>query len=516
MIVASGAATNALIGFAAAGGREARIVPARRDRAHWRAIEQRLATGAADGPPDSLDRALALLSRTRPRSCRRGRSSSSSPTSCRPRRVAAARRARGGLGRDSGRRPGSRVGAIVPGRLRRHAAARRPRRPHVVARPPQPQGGTRPPRAQRAARRRARPHAARSSELDPVHDHEQRPRRRARRVSGVGGRAATRGREAAVSEAGRRRWAAAAQLRRSPACWRSRLIARRGDRGGARRRPRRPAELHRAPARPARSPSSARSRASAALFGDPVEAEIDVYTSDASVPRRVGPRRDELRAVPASRRPGSTGEHAGGVSLLRTRITLQCLTRACLPPRGGARVVRFRPFAVTYRRRRAAVTAARALGAASGLLAAPARATAGVGIVDTAPPLEPAVRPVARDVRALSAPRRAACSACAGAALVRHGAVAAVAPRAAPLGGAVPARALAAAGRGRRRDDDEAAAAAHARPSWRLRLGEAPGSGARAADAGARLGRERHPSPRRLDAPRGSRCGSTLNGGVRG
>jgi uncharacterized protein (DUF58 family) len=61
MIVASGAATSALIGFAAVGALDTHVMPSRRDRAHWRVIEQRLATGEADGPPDSLDRALALL-----------------------------------------------------------------------------------------------------------------------------------------------------------------------------------------------------------------------------------------------------------------------------------------------------------------------------------------------------------------------------------------------------------------------------------------------------------------------
>ena len=63
MIVASGAATNALIGFAAVDGRDAQVVPPRRDRSQWRAIEQLLATGETNGPPDSLDRALELLSR---------------------------------------------------------------------------------------------------------------------------------------------------------------------------------------------------------------------------------------------------------------------------------------------------------------------------------------------------------------------------------------------------------------------------------------------------------------------
>jgi uncharacterized protein (DUF58 family) len=64
LIVASGSASNALMGFAAVDGREAQVVPMRRQSAQWRAIEQRLATGPADGSPDSLDRALELLSRT--------------------------------------------------------------------------------------------------------------------------------------------------------------------------------------------------------------------------------------------------------------------------------------------------------------------------------------------------------------------------------------------------------------------------------------------------------------------
>ena len=63
MIVASGATTNALVGFAAAGADGGHVMPSRRDRSHRRAIEQRLATGVPDGPSDSLDRAFALLSR---------------------------------------------------------------------------------------------------------------------------------------------------------------------------------------------------------------------------------------------------------------------------------------------------------------------------------------------------------------------------------------------------------------------------------------------------------------------
>ena len=64
MILASGVATNALIGFAATGGADPRVVPARRGREHARAIEHHLVTTPAEGPPDSLDRALELLSRS--------------------------------------------------------------------------------------------------------------------------------------------------------------------------------------------------------------------------------------------------------------------------------------------------------------------------------------------------------------------------------------------------------------------------------------------------------------------
>jgi uncharacterized protein (DUF58 family) len=60
-ILASGAAANALVGFASVGADSRPLVPARRDPAHARRIEHLLAAGACDGPADSLDRALALL-----------------------------------------------------------------------------------------------------------------------------------------------------------------------------------------------------------------------------------------------------------------------------------------------------------------------------------------------------------------------------------------------------------------------------------------------------------------------
>jgi hypothetical protein len=65
MIVASGAATSALIGFAEAGGQGLRVDRPGRDRTKRRAIEQRTREGEANGPPDSLDKALGVLLRHR-------------------------------------------------------------------------------------------------------------------------------------------------------------------------------------------------------------------------------------------------------------------------------------------------------------------------------------------------------------------------------------------------------------------------------------------------------------------
>ena len=193
MIVASGAATNALIGFAAVDGREARVVPARRDRTQWRAIEQQFESGPADGPPESLDRALELLSRTA-RSVPPGTfvfllSDFLPPPG--PARLTDALAAGWDI-----------IPVVVqdpvwersfPDVSGRHAPAPRSRRPHVLARSPRPQGGTRPPRAQRAARRPARPHAARAP-ARPRDRHEQRQTRRAHGVSGLGRRATRRSR----------------------------------------------------------------------------------------------------------------------------------------------------------------------------------------------------------------------------------------------------------------------------------------------------------------------------------
>ena len=69
----------------------------------------------------------------------------------------------------------------------------------------------------------------------------------------------------------------------------------------------------------------------AALFGDPVEAEVDVVSRMRTCPRgsvRVGTSFAPFTVV--SRKVDRA--HVGGASLLRTTVTLQCLTRACLPP----------------------------------------------------------------------------------------------------------------------------------------------------------------------------------------
>ena len=399
MIVASGAVTNALIGFAAVDGGRARIVPARRDRAQWRAIEQQFVSGPADGPPDSLDRALELLSRT-------------------ARTVP----------------PGTLVFLLSdflpppgPARLTDALAAGWDVIPVVVQDPvwersfPDVSGVTLPlldpddrtyslvrlGRKEARARRELNERRAagldrmlRELQLDPVAVTSSD--RRAVHAAFLAWAEGRRRRVArpAVSEAGRRRWAAAVAAAPAAPPARNRADRGRVDRSGTRRLPRRPADLHRAPLdRPITVKRALSS--SAALFGDPVGAEIDVYTSDASVPAPVGPCRRRASGRTGSRRPGSTREHEGGISLLRTRITLECLTRTCLPPRGGVRVVRFRPFAVTYRRggqESRVLVPWDALQVSSRL---PRGGAAGVGIVDTAPALEPGFDRSPETVRAL-------------------------------------------------------------------------------------------------------------------
>ncbi len=86
----------------------------------------------------------------------------------------------------------------------------------------------------------------------------------------------------------------------------------------------------------------------AALFGDPLEAEVDVFSTDASIAARSIRISTDFRPyrITATR---VSRVRQGHVSLLRTRISLECLTRNCLPKKGGTRVISFPPATITYR-----------------------------------------------------------------------------------------------------------------------------------------------------------------------
>jgi hypothetical protein len=84
----------------------------------------------------------------------------------------------------------------------------------------------------------------------------------------------------------------------------------------------------------------------AIAFGDTVAAEIDVASRNRDVPPasvHVATSFAPLTVV--STKVDRT--HAGGSSLLRTRVTMQCVTRACLPPTDG-RLVRLPAAVVSY------------------------------------------------------------------------------------------------------------------------------------------------------------------------
>ena len=125
---------------------------------------------------------------------------------------------------------------------------------------------------------------------------------------------------------------------------------------------------------------------SAALFGDPVEAEVDVVTRDADVAAgsvRVGTSFAPFTVVSRVVERG----HVGGVSLLRTRITLQCLTRSCLAPARG-RLVQFPPIVVRYAKDGAVTATVVPWGLMQVGSRLPQEA-AGAEVIDTAPPLDP-------------------------------------------------------------------------------------------------------------------------------
>ena len=125
----------------------------------------------------------------------------------------------------------------------------------------------------------------------------------------------------------------------------------------------------------------------AALFGDQVTAEVDVYSDDRTVdPASVHVRSDFRPYSPVSTRVDRAQQ--GGVSLLRTRIVLECTTRRCLPPPTHGAVVRFAPLLVTYRAKERDKSLAVPWEPFELLSRLPNDASANVGVIDTAPPLE--------------------------------------------------------------------------------------------------------------------------------
>lgn len=124
----------------------------------------------------------------------------------------------------------------------------------------------------------------------------------------------------------------------------------------------------------------------AALFGDRVEAEVDVYTADSAIdPASVRIQTDfrPYRAA-ATRIDRSTRD---GMSLLRSRTVLVCLTRRCLAPSGG-RSLQFRPVTVAFRRAGRKRSLEILWQPLETLSRAPSGSGAQAGIVDTAPPLD--------------------------------------------------------------------------------------------------------------------------------
>jgi len=126
----------------------------------------------------------------------------------------------------------------------------------------------------------------------------------------------------------------------------------------------------------------------AVRFGDRVDAEVDVYTRDGTVASEsVHVEAAFGRFTTVSR--SVEREHRGPVSLLRTRVVLQCLTRACLPPRSGGQLVQLPPLTVRYRengRNQSRVVAWGPLQLSSRI---PPGATDSIGVIDAAPPLRP-------------------------------------------------------------------------------------------------------------------------------
>jgi hypothetical protein len=136
------------------------------------------------------------------------------------------------------------------------------------------------------------------------------------------------------------------------------------------------------------------------LFGDPVEAEVDVYTDAQRVPD--GSVRLDARFGPYSAVTTMTAlSRRGGLSLRRTRITLQCLTRSCLPEQGTTRIVRFPAAIVRYVQDGRTMTVAVPWQPLQVSSRVPAGTAPGLGLADAAPRLDPGFARPPGVVRAL-------------------------------------------------------------------------------------------------------------------
>jgi hypothetical protein len=125
----------------------------------------------------------------------------------------------------------------------------------------------------------------------------------------------------------------------------------------------------------------------AALFGDRIEAEVDVYTDD----RRIAPGSVRVRPDFRPYKAVTTRidrESRDSVSLLRSRITLTCLTQVCVPPLTGGVALHFRPFTVFYRLGGQTKSGQVAWQPIQILSRLPLDPAARIGVADTAPPLE--------------------------------------------------------------------------------------------------------------------------------
>lgn len=84
-----------------------------------------------------------------------------------------------------------------------------------------------------------------------------------------------------------------------------------------------------------------------ALFGDRIQAEIDIYSDRAQIDPRSVIVKTDFRPYRAAVTNVERAQQ-GGVSLLRTQIALDCLTPVCVPPSKRGRLFHFPQLTVSY------------------------------------------------------------------------------------------------------------------------------------------------------------------------